>query len=87
MAQAWAALERNRTRMTLIFSENEPLLAEMEAEGQVPPAGNQRIRCIRVRHGDHTLSPIHAQMSAHELLDREIEAALYDERLAISNKR
>ncbi len=76
MAKAWAAIERNRTRMTLIFSENEPLLAEMEDEGQLPPEKNPRIRCIRVSHSDHTLCPLHAQKSVHEILDREIEAAL-----------
>ena len=37
MAEAWAAIERNRNRITLIFTEGEPLLREMEEEGQMPP--------------------------------------------------
>jgi len=76
MAEAWAALERNQTRMTLIFGENEPLLAEMDEEGQLPPESNARIRTIRVPNTDHTFCPLHAQKRIHELLDREIEAAL-----------
>jgi hypothetical protein len=78
MAQAWAALERNRTRMTMIFSENEPLLSEMEEEGRLPPKRNPRIRCVRVSHSDHTLCPLHAQKRVHELIDLEIEAALQE---------
>ena len=29
MAAAWAAIERNRNRLTFIFTEGEPLLREM----------------------------------------------------------
>jgi pimeloyl-ACP methyl ester carboxylesterase len=78
MAKAWEALERNQSRMSLIFSQNEPLLAEMEEEGQLPPKRNTRIRCIRIPQSDHTFCPLHAQKRVHEILDRELEAALHE---------
>ena len=37
MAHARAALERNQNRLTLIFTEGEPLLREMEEEGHLSP--------------------------------------------------
>ena len=76
MAAAWAAIERNRNRLTFIFSEGEPLLREMEEEGQLPPETCARVQCIRVANGGHTFRPLWAQKLAHELIDREIEAIL-----------
>src|SRR5260370_23911346 len=73
MARAWAALERNQSRMTLIFTEGEPLLREMEDEGQLPPKSNSNIRCVRVANSGHTFHPLWAQKTAHEHLDREVE--------------
>jgi alpha-beta hydrolase superfamily lysophospholipase len=78
ITQAWAALERHRTRLTMIFSENEPLLSEMEEEGRLPPKRNPLIRCARVPNSDHTFCPLHAQKRVTELMDRELEAALSD---------
>jgi alpha-beta hydrolase superfamily lysophospholipase len=76
MAKAWAAIERNRNRLTLVFTEGEPLLREMEEEGQLPPETCTRVQCVRVANGGHTFRPLWAQELAHELIDREITAVL-----------
>lgn len=76
MAHAWAAIERSQSRVTLIFTENEPLLREMEEEGQMPPETCPRIRCLRVANGGHTFRPLWAQKLAHELIDSELREAL-----------
>ena len=74
MAHAWSALERNQTRMTIIFTEGEPLLREMQEEGHFPPLSGSRVRCIRLANCGHTFRPLWAQKSAHELIDRELDA-------------
>jgi hypothetical protein len=76
MAEAWSAIERNRNRMTFIFTEGEPLLREMVEEGQLPPETCSRVQCIQVANGGHTFRPLWAQRLAHELIDREIRAVL-----------
>ena len=76
MAEAWAAIERHRNRMTFIFTEGEPLLREMVEEGQLPPETCSRLQCIQVANGGHTFRPLWAQKLAHELIDREIGAVL-----------
>jgi len=76
MAEAWAAIERNRNRLTFIFTEGEPLLREMEEEGQLPPKTCSRVKCVRVANGGHTFRPLWAQRLAHELIDRELDAVL-----------
>ncbi|MEO8052975.1 MAG: alpha/beta fold hydrolase [Acidobacteriota bacterium] len=76
MAQAWAAIDRNRSRVTLVFSEGEPLVREMEEEDQMPPASCSRVRCLRVGNGGHTFRPLWAQKVAHELIDSELCEAL-----------
>ena len=72
MAQAWRAIERNQSRVTLIFTEGEPLMREMEEEGQMPPQSCSRVRCVRVGNGGHTFRPLWAQKMAHELIDNEL---------------
>jgi pimeloyl-ACP methyl ester carboxylesterase len=69
MADAWAALERSRSRVTFVFTEGEPLLREMEEEGQMPP---ETIPCIRIANSGHTFRPLWAQKIIHELIDREL---------------
>jgi len=76
MAEAWAAIERNQSRVTLIFTEGEPLVREMEEEGQMPPQTCSRIRCLRVANGGHTFRPLWAQELAHELIDSELHKVL-----------
>ena len=78
MAEAWAAIQRNGTRMTLVFTEGEPLLREMEEEGQLPPETCSRVQCLRVPNGGHTFRPLWAQKLAHELIDRELGAILHE---------
>lgn len=74
IAEAWAALERNQNRITLIFTEGEPLLREMEEEGHLHPRTTARVRCIRLANCGHTFRPLWAQTSVHELIDRELDA-------------
>jgi len=76
MAEAWKALDRNQSRLTLIFTEGEPLLREMEEEGHLPPETDSRVRCIRLANCGHTFRPLWAQRTAHELIDRELEAIM-----------
>ena len=78
MAQARKALERHQGRVTLIFTEGEPLLREMEEEGHLSPNSSSRLHCIRVANCGHTFRPLWAQQLAHELIDREIEAVLQE---------
>ncbi|MBZ5606600.1 MAG: alpha/beta fold hydrolase, partial [Acidobacteriia bacterium] len=74
MADAWKAIERNGSRVTLIFTDGEPLLCEMEQEGQMPPE-NPRVRLVRMGSAGHTFRPQWSQKLAHDLIDREIECA------------
>ncbi len=74
MAHASAALERNQNRITLIFTEGEPLLREMEEEGHLSSPISSRLRCIRVANSGHTFRPLWAQKMAHELIDGELDA-------------
>ena len=76
MADAWEALERNQNRLTLIFTEGEPLLREMEEEGHLSPQTSSRVRCIRIANCGHTFRPLWAQKMAHELIDNELDAVL-----------
>ncbi len=76
MAAAWEAIERNRNRLTFIFSEGEPLLREMEEEGQLPPETCSRVKFLGVANSGHTFRPLWAQKLAHELIDRELDAVL-----------
>ena len=85
MAAAWAALERNRNRLTFIFTEGEPLLREMEEEGQLPPEISTRVRCLRVGNAGHTFRPLWAQRLAHQLIDLEIDAVLRESRAESSD--
>ena len=79
MSRAWAAIEHNRNRVTFVFTEGEPLLREMEEEGQLPPAACSRVQCLRVVNSGHTFRPLWAQQVIHELIDRELEAALRED--------
>jgi pimeloyl-ACP methyl ester carboxylesterase len=81
MDRAWAALERNQSRLSLIFTEGEPLLHEMEDEGHIPPETHSRVRCVRIANSGHTFRPLWAQKAAHELIDSELEAVVRDSRL------
>jgi hypothetical protein len=80
MADAWEALERNQNRLTLIFTEGEPLLREMEEEGHLSPQTSSRVRCIRILNCGHTFRPLWAQKMAHELIDNELDAVLRESR-------
>jgi pimeloyl-ACP methyl ester carboxylesterase len=81
MAQAWAALERNQSRLTFIFTEGEPLLREMKNEGHLPSGTNSRVRCVRIANSGHTFRPLWAQKAAHEVIDSELENVVHDCRL------
>ena len=80
MADAWEALERSQNRLTLIFTEGEPLLREMEEEGHLSPQTSSRVRCIRIANCGHTFRPLWAQKMAHELIDNELDAVLRESR-------
>jgi len=75
-AHSLAALESYQTRLTLIFTEGEPLLREMEEEAQLPPENHPLIGCIRVPNAGHTFRPLWSQKLVHELIDRELNLVL-----------
>jgi pimeloyl-ACP methyl ester carboxylesterase len=76
VSQAWSSLEQSCKRVTLVFREGEPLLAEMEASAQLPPEGNSFTRCLRVPNGGHTLRPLWAQKLVHDLIDAELSGTI-----------
>lgn len=75
-AQAWSFFERNQKRVTLVFRDGEPLLAELEAARQVPLATNSFAHCVRVPNGGHTFRPLWAQKLVHDLIDDELARAM-----------
>lgn len=75
MSSALAAIQRNDSRLTLIFTEGEPLLQEMEEESWLPSKA-PFLRCIRVPGGGHTFRPLWAQHLIYELIDSEIQGLL-----------
>jgi pimeloyl-ACP methyl ester carboxylesterase len=77
MSQAWRALERNRTQLTFLFAEGEPLLREMEDEGL--SSNSSLVRCIRIPNVGHTFRPLWAQKLAHEHIDQEIDRVLRED--------
>jgi pimeloyl-ACP methyl ester carboxylesterase len=76
MRSSLASIQRNKSRLTLIFSEDEPLLREMEEESWLPPENNSCFRCIRVPDAGHTFRPLWAQDVVHRLIDSELELLL-----------
>jgi pimeloyl-ACP methyl ester carboxylesterase len=78
-SMAWSGLERDQKRVTLVFREGEPLLAELEAAGQLPLDSNSLVRCVRVPNGGHTFRPLWAQKLVHEIIDAEIAEILRQE--------
>jgi len=78
MADSLAAIESHQSRLTLIFTEGEPLLREMEEEAQLPPENSSRFRCIRILNSGHTFRPLWAQKLVHELIDRELDTVLHE---------
>jgi pimeloyl-ACP methyl ester carboxylesterase len=76
MSSALAAIQQNKSGLTLIFTEGEPLLQEMEEEFWLPSKA-AFLRCVRVPGGGHTFRPLWAQSLIHELVDREIGSLLH----------
>jgi hypothetical protein len=73
---AAAALERHQAHATIIFTEGEPLLNEMQEQGRLPLDDDSPIRCVRIPNGGHTLRPLWIQKLAHELIDQQLEDTL-----------
>ena len=75
-----AALDSLRdaeTALTVAFSEREPLLEELEADGTLARLSRwPNVELARLPGDDHTLRPIAAQVGVRELLDRELERAI-----------
>jgi len=80
MAEAWEAFRRNRSRLTLVFTEGEPLLREIEEQGQLPPEDGSPFRCIRVPSGGHTFRPLWVQTLVHGVIDRELDRVIRERR-------
>jgi hypothetical protein len=72
LEEAWKVIEHQGTRVSLLFTEGEPLLQEMERQEQMPPETHPLIRCFRVTNAGHTFRPQWAQQLAHEILDSEL---------------
>jgi pimeloyl-ACP methyl ester carboxylesterase len=75
LQEAWKVIERHGTCVTLLFTEGEPLLDEMEQQEQMPPETHPLVRCFRVANAGHTFRPQWAQQLAHEILDSELSRA------------
>jgi pimeloyl-ACP methyl ester carboxylesterase len=72
LQEAWKVIERHGTRVSLLFTEGEPLLQEMEQQQQMPPETHPLIRCFRVLNAGHTFRAQWAQQLAHDILDSEL---------------
>ena len=68
LAEAWHQVRRFQTRVTLVFGEGEPLLAEMENEKQLPAPTDPLVRCLRVGNVGHTFRALWAQQMLHDLI-------------------
>ncbi|HXE14571.1 MAG TPA: hypothetical protein VN633_20765 [Bryobacteraceae bacterium] len=75
MSRALTAIQRNKSKFTLIFTEGEPLLREMEEEFWLPSKAHS-LHCVRVPGGGHTFRPLWAQSMIHELVDGELGSLL-----------
>jgi hypothetical protein len=62
--------------VTLVFADGEPLLEEMEADKQLPPATDPFIHCLRVGKTGHTFRALWAQQLLQDLIDREIRSMI-----------
>ena len=60
--------------LLLGLTEGEPLLREMEEEGQMPPKSCSRVQCLRVANSGHTFRPLWAQKLAHEAPGQTLQA-------------
>lgn len=68
---------KHGTRLTLVFTEGEPLLRELEEEGHLPQRGSVRpFHCIRIADAGHTFRPRWAQKAMHELIDKEVTSII-----------
>lgn len=75
VAATFDALERAGSRLTILFSGNEPVLDELRAAGQLDGAERwpgRRIALIDELGDVHTLAPPHLQCATHELVDEAI---------------
>jgi len=73
--QAWRVIRDHRTRLSFLFTEGEPLLGEMEEQGQLPAETDPFVQSIRIgSHAGHTFRPQWAQKLAQEVIDRELAA-------------
>lgn len=72
MRDAIERIVRQQAQLTLIFTEGEPLLQEMESEGYLPNPRNPWCRLLRVSETGHTFRPLWAQELLHGLLDEQV---------------
>jgi len=70
MADTWTRIRRSGARVTLVFTEGEPLLQEMEDERQMPPP---HVTLERVPKCGHTFRPQWSQKIVNDLIRSEIE--------------
>jgi hypothetical protein len=74
LAEAIERIQQHRSRLSMIFTEGEPLLREMEEEGFLGP--ESPLRCLRMANAGHTFRPQWAQHRLRELIAAEIEGIL-----------
>jgi alpha-beta hydrolase superfamily lysophospholipase len=75
-------------RIALAFCANEPVLAELTAEGIIARIDQwPNIRFALLEGEDHALGPISAQRHAAEIVDRELDLVLEDEEVTAAPSR
>lgn len=72
MRDAMERIARKQAQVTLIFTEGEPLLQEMESEGFLPNASDPWCLLLRVSNTGHTFRAPWAQELLHRLLDERV---------------
>jgi alpha-beta hydrolase superfamily lysophospholipase len=68
-ARTLRAIQQNNCKLSMVFSDGEPLLQELEQEGYLPSAG---FELTRAGAAGHTFRPVAAQRQLHALLDQQL---------------
>ena len=74
MNEALGRIAGNGARLSMIFTEGEPLLNEMEQEGFLK--ADALFHCLRIANAGHTFRPLWAQAELRLMINAELEAVL-----------
>jgi hypothetical protein len=73
---ALTRLAAQRTVLTLVFTDGEPLEDELVREGRLDGATNVRVANVRTGASMHALQPPWVQAQVHDIMDDALDRAL-----------